>query len=98
LPGIEQGRRAAGAPARSRYRSSAAALSGAISSLPGAGQAKDLGGGGVEGVEPVQRLRRGPGDAERIHQDDLLSQLAAGAGGDSKILALAVEDEGGARS
>jgi hypothetical protein len=37
-----------------------------------AGQAEHVGAGGVQGVEPVQRVRAGAGDAKRVHWDHVL--------------------------
>ena len=58
------------------------------------GAADHIGIVGIERVQPVEAVRGGAGDAERIDQDHVVAQLAPGASGDGIGLALEVQHEG----
>ena len=63
----------------------------------GASQGDDVRIVGIEGIEPVHAVAGRARDAEGVDEKNILTGIAAGAGGDGIIFALEVEDEGGAR-
>ena len=75
-----------------------ALAAGATTSMSASAPARldDIGIVGIERVEPVHRLAGGPGDAEGVDQEDVLADCTAGSGGDRVVLALEVQNEGGA--